>query len=283
MKEQRNDQRPRYQSILTEDGSLTLYASEFEEAMHSRSGAYDEAIRKHVIPSGILDQVKERVRVLDVGFGLGYNCLALLQEAACRELPIIVEIVSLERDLSALPHLKEIRFNDSRDDLYRTLLHAYEFGSWADKRYSITVMPGDARSSILVLPENHFDAIFQDAFSPTKNPELWSIEYFRELARTITSSGILTTYSCARYVRKAMLEAGFRLGRGPSVGAKREGTIASIAGDIPLLPESEISRLLESQDIVPFRDPDLLCSRELIYLNRVNEMARIKEGHRARG
>jgi tRNA U34 5-methylaminomethyl-2-thiouridine-forming methyltransferase MnmC len=276
MKNQESNHRPRYQSLLTEDGSLTLYSSEFDEAMHSRSGAYDEAVRKHIIPSGILDRGKEHVRVLDVGFGLGYNCLALLQGMARLESPMFAEIISLERDLSALPHLKEIRFNDSRDTLYKTVLHACEFGTWMDKQYSITVMTGDARASIRVLPRAHFDAIFQDAFSPAKNPELWSLDYFRELARIITPSGILTTYSCAGHVRKAMLEAGFHVGKGPSVGPKREGTIATLSGEIALLAKNETSRLQESRGIVSFRDPDLCDSREHILLRRENEMARFK-------
>jgi len=269
--------------VLTDDGSLTLYSSEFDEAMHSSSGAYDEAVRKHIIPSGILGHQKEEVRVLDVGFGLGYNCLALLQEMARLEWPMFTKIISLERDSSALPHLKEIRFHDSRDALYRTVLHALEFGAYVDERYSLTITKGDARESIQALPRAHFDAIFQDAFSPAKNPELWSVDYFREMARIITPSGILTTYSCARHVRKAMLEAGFSVGKGPAVGAKREGTIASLSEVIAMLTEQETTQLLASPGIIFFRDPDLRDSREHILIRREDEMARVKQGHQVHG
>ena len=56
--------------IETGDGSATLFLDEYEQAMHSSSGAYEEAVLKHVIPSGILLKEKKELYVLDVGFGL---------------------------------------------------------------------------------------------------------------------------------------------------------------------------------------------------------------------
>jgi len=61
--------------IKTNDGSISLYNFEVNDVYHSRVGAYTEALHKYVIPSGILDFVRQHneVKILDVCYGLGYN------------------------------------------------------------------------------------------------------------------------------------------------------------------------------------------------------------------
>ena len=56
-----------------------------------------------------------------------------------------------------------------------------------------------------------FHIIFQDAFSPKKNPTLWSKEYFALLYRLLHPQGIITTYSQSRAVRENAINAGFRV------------------------------------------------------------------------
>ena len=41
--------------LTTEDGTSTLFLEEYEQAMHSMSGAYEESLLKHIIPSKILE------------------------------------------------------------------------------------------------------------------------------------------------------------------------------------------------------------------------------------
>jgi tRNA U34 5-methylaminomethyl-2-thiouridine-forming methyltransferase MnmC len=68
--------------VKTSDGSIGLYNTEVDDIYHSSAGAYTESINKFIMPSGILDYVKEnnQVRILDICYGLGYNSKTAAQE-----------------------------------------------------------------------------------------------------------------------------------------------------------------------------------------------------------
>ncbi len=265
---------------MTGDGSVTVYSDEYGQTMHSSSGAYDEALRKHVIPSRLMERTDDVLRVLDVGFGLGYNVLALLETFRVSGTSRRVEIISLEKDRSAAPVFSAIRFDDSRDDLYACILRAFHDGSCLWEGNTARVLFGDARRTLLSVPDGpFFHAVFHDPFSPSKNPELWTVDFFRQVYSRMMTDGTLTTYSAAPQIRGALLDAGFSLLRGPSVGGKREGTIAvkrSAADDVDGIRDE----LKYNYKAIPYRDPDFCSRREDILSGRIDEMAqaRLKEG-----
>lgn len=258
--------------VMTDDGSSTALLGEYGEQMHSRSGAYEEALHKHLFPSRVLERSEHYLSVLDVGFGLGYNILALAMEFQRRNSPGNLSIISLEQDRSFTPLLESIAFNDERDDAYRHICRAYQLGHADLGTISITVMFGDARNTIRQLVDGSFHAIFFDPFSPARNPELWTMNFFMEMYRVMKNGAILTTYSSASHVRAAMIEAGLTVGRGPSVGGKREGTLASKGCAIRSLSPSEIAAIRSDQKSVPFRDSSLTDSRETIREMRRREI-----------
>ncbi|MBP7734716.1 MAG: hypothetical protein KA369_01960 [Spirochaetes bacterium] len=263
---------PAHFLVKTGDGSYTLYLPEYDEHMHSLSGAYEEALLKHVRPSGILGLNKSALQVLDVGFGLGYNTLALLAELERAGYLGVVTVFSLERDRSLAAALASITFDDDRGRLYTALQKAYIGGSSTAGSASISVLFGDARENVRPLPDEAFDAVFFDPFSPSRNPELWSVDFFRQIYRTMNDQAVLTTYSSAPQVRSALLEAGFLIGRGPSVGGKREGTIASKSNIIPEITAHDMALLMANKRAVPYRDPELSADRETIRGRRSDEM-----------
>lgn len=261
-----------YQIVRTDDGSSTLYLPSYDEHMHSLSGAYEEALLKHVYPSGIAAVQKAAVHVLDVGFGLGYNILALLMERARRGVAGRIKIISFEKEQSFLPALEKIEFNDERDAVYCTVKKAFREGVYRDDAMEISLMFGDARESIRSVGFPGFDAVFFDPFSPAKNPELWSVDFFKEIYSRIDDAGILTTYSSAPQVRMAMAEAGFIIGRGPAVGGKKEGTLATKSGMIVPFNDEEMTSLRGSFRSVPYRDRGMNSSGEVILLRRREEI-----------
>ena len=250
--------------VPTDDGTSTALLAEYGEGMHSRSGAYEEALRKHLVPSRVLEHRDRALSVLDVGFGLGYNILALIHEYFLRNSGVRLSVVSLEKERSLLPALEMISFNDKRDDLYDHIRRAYAKGHTEIGEISIEVLFDDARNSLRHLGDSAFHAVFFDPFSPARNPELWSTDVFKELFRIMKDGAMLTTYSSASHVRAAMLDAGLAVGRGPSVGGKREGTIASKGNVIPSLTASEIAAIRSDPRSAPFRDPSLSSGRESI-------------------
>ncbi len=76
--------------------------------------------------------------------------------------------------------------------------------------------------------DDKFDAVFLDPFSPPKNPEMWTEEFFREIKKRMKKGARLTTYSCARMVRDNLRNAGFRVYDGPKVGRRGPSTIAVV-------------------------------------------------------
>ena len=142
------------------------------------------------------------------------------------------------------------------------------------KEYSIRLLIGDARVSIRDIDEKSIDAVFHDPYSPSKNPELWTVDFFHEIKRVVKEDSIITTYSSAPQIRNALLEAGFMVGTGPPVGRKREGTLASISGSIPVLSSESIDTIKSNIRSTPYRDPSLKDLRDDIIKRRLSEMRR---------
>jgi tRNA U34 5-methylaminomethyl-2-thiouridine-forming methyltransferase MnmC len=274
----------KYRIIQTDDGTPSLFSEEYGEAMHSTSGAYQEALFKHVYPSGILDMDSEKISVLDIGFGMGYNSLALIEKFMEKDDGRFLDILAFERDLSYVPAIEGVSLEGARGHLYREVISALERGEFSSGRFSLRIMLGDARKSLQKMSLRKFDAVFHDPYSPSKNPELWSADFFKKLIVFCHPHCVVTTYSSARQIRMAMVEAGFRIGKGPSVGKKREGTLASINGNIACLGRDEMEKLEADVKSTPYRDAALNLSRDEIIQGRLAEMRekKIKKGLPAR-
>ena len=65
--------------VLCEDGTHTLYSVEFDEPYHStKDGALHESLQKYVIPTLRIKKNRQKLVILDICFGLGYNTFATL-------------------------------------------------------------------------------------------------------------------------------------------------------------------------------------------------------------
>ena len=266
-------EKPKARLIKTNDGTPTIYFEDFNEAMHTSDGAYSESLIKHITPSGLVSSSKGTLRILDVGFGMGYNILALLHELEQREKKPSLEIVSFEWEPWYGHLLREVNFGDDRDRLYDLVCTAFEEGSASKENVAIQVLSGDGRDNVKELTGS-FDAVFQDPFSPAKNPELWTLEFFRNLYDLMDDEARLTTYSSAPQVRGAMVEAGFFIQRAPSMGIKREGTIATKKENSSSFDAAFINELRENVKSTPYRDENGNKNREDILQERIEEMAR---------
>jgi tRNA U34 5-methylaminomethyl-2-thiouridine-forming methyltransferase MnmC len=66
------------------------------------------------------------------------------------------------------------------------------------------------------------DLIYFDAFSPEKQPELWSADVFKKMYDLLADGGILTTYCSKSFVRRNMQEVGFKVEKLQGPRGKRE-------------------------------------------------------------
>jgi len=236
----------------TEDGSWTLRHPEHGEACHSHSGAWLEARERYAHPCRLSGWTREHdrpLRLLDVGTGLGLNLAAALE--AVEGAGGTLAAVTLERDRSVLAATlalsEDAEHAGPEEQWHRpvrlALAHALDQVAVdgdapiaMGTRSTLLVVLGDARETLTSLPaEVRFDAVFLDPFSPSREPDLWQEPFLAAIAHRMESGARLSTY-CARYsVRLGLARAGLRVGLGPRVGKKAEGTLASHAANLPQL------------------------------------------------
>jgi tRNA U34 5-methylaminomethyl-2-thiouridine-forming methyltransferase MnmC len=222
--------------VLTEDGSPTLFSHEYGEHYHNLSGAFLESRERYVIPCRVIERARAGgVRLLDVGFGLGFN-LALAWEAVREAAPgATLRIVSLEKAPIAPEHWRSLAAGLLEPIIIEGVADLLERGEHARGAVSLKLWVGRAEDTIERVGER-FDGAFLDPFSPDRNPELWTPRFLAAIRRRVDEGAILSTYSAAVRVRVALLRAGWRIGAGPRVGRKSSGTLASAGDVVPPLP-----------------------------------------------
>jgi len=195
----------------TEDGSITLFSQEFGESYHSTyDGALHETMQKHVLPAFSFQKGKDEIKILDICFGLGYNVLATLYYIKKEKLSTKIHIISPEFDEELIRSLISFEYPKEFDNFRDIIVQLSQNFYYEDKQFKIEILVGDARQTIPKIREK-FDIIYQDAFSPKRNPRLWTREYFRDIKAVSKEDTVLTTYSTAIAVRMGLYENGFKI------------------------------------------------------------------------
>jgi tRNA U34 5-methylaminomethyl-2-thiouridine-forming methyltransferase MnmC len=220
--------------VETQDGSFTLSHPEHGETYHSAVGARAEARRLYIEASGILERFAAdgpAVRVLDVGLGLAYNAVTTIAAWRAAPAPPDLALVSLENVAPLAEALASgaaawTKNWETDDILLGRCLRKTTTGYAATVHHPTgravcdwTVAIGDARATPL---DGRFAFIWQDPFSPAKNPDMWDAAWFARLAAHAAPGAVLMSYSVARAVRDALAQAGFAVERIPTgTGIKR--------------------------------------------------------------
>lgn len=198
--------------VKTKDNSETFFNEEYGEAYHSLTGAMEEAEEKYIKPLG----VKDHQVILDICFGLGYNSFAAIEHAKH------LKIIALEKDQEILNHLQNLNINNTYNKIIKVLAKEHHY---KDENYDLKLLLGPAQETIKTIKE-HFDVVFLDPFSPKKNPELWTAEFFKEIFIRMKPGAKMATYSCARSVRDNLKTVGFIVTDGPAVKRRGPSTTA---------------------------------------------------------
>ena len=201
--------RPQKKLILCEDGTHTLFSEEFNEPYHStKDGALHESLEKHVKPAFSIHQDKKKLTILDICFGLGYNSFATLYYVQKNHLKTKVHILSPEFDESLISSLSMFSYPPEFESIKEIIKEVSQKLFYEDEQFKIEILLGDARKSVPQI-ETKIDIIYQDAFSPTHNPLLWTREFFKDISDISKEDTILTTYSTAASIRLGLYENGF--------------------------------------------------------------------------
>ncbi len=214
------------QKIITGDGSETFLNEQVKETYHSQTGAVEEARKKYAIPCKIKELAKTgKVTILDVCSGMGYNSAMAIDVALEENHDCVIEVVGLEYDPEIIKKIQEVNPPIKFFKHYKKLTP--QNLTFTEGKVSVKYLLGDARETCKQLPDNYFDAVFFDPFSPQSAPEMWQKEFFQEMWRVMKNSAILATFSCARMARDNMAAAGLLYDDGPILGRRGPGTIAT--------------------------------------------------------
>lgn len=207
--------------LITSDGSHSLYVPEIDECYHSSYGAIQES--RHIfIEAGLKKNAQNETRILEIGFGTGLN--ALLAYHFAMQTGKKIYYTTLEKFPVDVELVRQLNYPGLIDNDLATVFKTMHEVSW-NEIHEI--------SPFFVLKKMHVDfteyqhvgqyeVIFFDAFSPEKQPEMWSQEQFEKIAAHCQPGAILTTYCAKGIVRRALQAAGFLVERLPGPPGKRE-------------------------------------------------------------
>jgi tRNA U34 5-methylaminomethyl-2-thiouridine-forming methyltransferase MnmC len=206
---------------LTEDGTHTLYVDRLDEPYHSIHGALQESM--HVfIKQGFQTVSKSPLRILEIGFGTGLNALLTLSFARQSSQEVhyhAVEKYPLTREEYTQLNFEGFMEGLPKDSLYRMHEAPWEktVALWDD--FALFKEQADFRS---MHPSGTFDLVYFDAFSPDKQPELWSASVFSAIEKCTQKDSVLVTYSSKGVVRRTLISCGFSIQKVAGPPGKRE-------------------------------------------------------------
>ncbi len=218
--------------VVTKDGSHTLFVPELNENYHSTFGALTES--RHVfIEAGFREAARkpDQLRILEVGFGTGLNAFLTLIEA--EKIQKEVSYTAIEAFPIDFTIINQLNFTETTglkeySDAFSILHHA----SWIPHPQSpIThqhITDYFTIQKILCKLEDYrpssgnFDLIYFDAFSPEKQPEIWSEQILGSLFNSLVLGGILVTYCVKGEVVRRLSKIGFKTEKLPGPPGKRQ-------------------------------------------------------------
>lgn len=211
--------------VNTNDGSNSLKNLIINDSYHSKYGAINES--KHIfINNGLKRISKKKIRVLEIGFGTGLN--ALLTQLYCdkKEQNITYHTIDnlplREETYSSLNYCDQLKID-------KNIFLKIHRSSWENEieLSSFFVLKKMNCDFTKTLFNEKYDLIYFDAFSPSKQPEMWTLNNFKKLYNCLKSNGILITYSSKGDVKRTMKKVGFNISSVEGPAGKREITLAS--------------------------------------------------------
>ena len=221
----------------------TPVSREFDDVYFSNDNGLEET--RYVFLGG--NRLNERFAtherslfvVGESGFGTGLNFLTLWQafEDFCKNQP--------QATLKRLHFISFEKFPLTVKDLHAAHAHWPELADFAQQlqqqwplpiagchrillaegRITLDLWFGDINELIPQLDDtlnNQVDAWFLDGFAPSKNPDMWTPQLFNAMAKLARTGSTLATFTCAGFVRRGLIDAGFSMTKTKGFGRKRE-------------------------------------------------------------
>ncbi len=259
---------PPFRLVRLRNGTFTVHAAEFGECMHPGLGPAAEAEWLNVRQLRLRERLaahRGEFVVWDIGLGIAANAIALLR--LTRDLPAPIHLVSFDRSTAAaefaLEHAALLEHLRGYEAMLRALLDRGQVAARDGARPVRWELIVADFPSWLAGPSGRSlpppDAIFHDAFSPARNPAMWTLPLFSRMFELLDPGRpcALATYSRSTLVRVTLLLAGFFVGRGEPSGHKEETTVAANSPALIASPLDArwLERARRSHCAEPLREP----------------------------
>ena len=279
-----------YQLVRLNNGICSVRSLADHETFHPVVGPVAEAEALYVNQLQLRQRIQNTTGefvIWDVGLGAAANVLTALR--AMRDINSQLRVISFDHTQAplefALKHARDLGYFGGYEEPLAGLLRAQkmtfqngeqtvnwefqlgDFPAWLDSHVvgrnsrraaqSISSPAREDARPTTFPPAPH--AILFDAYSPAKNPAMWTLPLFTNLFKLLNPQRPCTmpTYSRSTILRVTLLLAGFYVGVGHATGMKEETTIAANRLDLITEPLGQrwLERAQRSHSAEPMTDP----------------------------
>ena len=244
-----------YQLVRLNNGICSVRSLADDETFHPVIGPVAEAEALYVNQLKLRERLKNHSGEFvtwDVGLGAAANALTVLratQDIACQ-----IRLISFDHTIEplefALKHASELGYFGGYENHLQEFLrdHRVNFQD-GEQTVNWELQLGDFPKILKWQIANSKNpaphVILFDAYSPAKNPAMWTLPLFTNLFQLLDPRRpcAMPTYSRSTILRVTLLLAGFFVGVGHATGEKEETTIA--ANDLSLISEPLDRRWLD--------------------------------------
>ncbi|MGY3884600.1 bifunctional tRNA (5-methylaminomethyl-2-thiouridine)(34)-methyltransferase MnmD/FAD-dependent 5-carboxymethylaminomethyl-2-thiouridine(34) oxidoreductase MnmC [Aeromonas aquatica] len=230
----------------------TPVSSEFGDVYFSNDNGLSETryvfLQQNRLPARFSHHDSDNFVIGETGFGTGLNFLAtmaaFLEQGSDPERCARLHFISFEKypltqadlgkALGAWPELASL--SQALIEQWPLPIEGCHRLQFAEGRVRLDLWFGDIKDTLPLVPQGPHglvDAWYLDGFSPAKNPEMWTQELFDGLARLARPAATISTFTCAGFVRRGLIAAGFGAKKVKGHGSKREMLAGMREGKMP--------------------------------------------------
>lgn len=193
------------------------------ETYHSRHGAMQEST--YVFISKGLDFIQQRdtlnaISILEIGFGTGLNAWLSLEWA--RDNSTLIKYHSLETFPVPQEIWESLNYSNHSDATEFKNLHQVPWQTWNEINPVFSLFKDNQSLQEVILPANHFELIYFDAFAPNKQPEMWELPLLSKVVASMKSAGVFVTYCAKGQLKRDLKSLGLVVESLPGPPGKRE-------------------------------------------------------------
>jgi len=208
----------------------TPYSPRFGDIYRSCSGAQAQHVYLRGCGLPLAWAHQAQWRVLETGFGLGLNFLSTWQAWRTDPArPRLLHMASVEAwPVQAQDLLRSVADDPELNPLaqqlvaqWRGLLPGFHRLSFEQGQVLLTLCVGPVQAMLRELAFEA-DAVYLDGFSPACNPDMWSPDTLKAVARCCQKGAHLASYTVATAVRQSLQQLGFVVEKHPGLPPKRD-------------------------------------------------------------